>query len=359
MLFRKGRKALSSRSAHGPRIMTPSMRPIARLIGTFALLALPVMASAASFTDITADSPVYAAAEYLKANGILQGYDDGTFRPDQPVNRAEVIKVIVLNRVSLNDLQTASGTSANFRDVTTDQWFAPYVAQAYSKLRIIDGPPTTYTFAPDRPVTRAEFLKMLLLAYEADPVSSYGELTYPLSQDTTDNATWFYPYIRYALTASVITPQDEKLEPGEQLTRGDIAQMLYRFLLYREGKRTQTLLSVTENETTNALRFLETDATDNAAHAAARAILASRGALFSQPNDNTVKSAVKTAEAIMTLVKATNALQSGDKAKALDASSTAWHLGEKAKSFSSAFDAIIKQIQSAAAKVADAARTTN
>ena len=332
------------------------MKRFARIVGMLTLLGLPSLALAAqqSFSDLPVNSPVYAAAEYLKANGILQGYEDGTFRPDRPVNRAEVMKAIVLQRVSMSDLEkTGSGTS--FSDVKSDAWFAPYVEQAYVRLRIIDGPPKTRTFMPQRPVTRAEFLKMLLLAYDVDPLSSYGELTFPLADDVRSADEWYYPYARYALTSSMLTPKSGMLEPGKELTRGDIADMLYRFLLYREGKRTQTLLSVTENETLTALRLIETDALDGAEQAAARAILASRGALSSQPSDGAVKSSVKTAEAAMALVNARRAALADDKQKAIDQASTAWHLGAKARTFSSAFEALVTQIQSSATKIADVA----
>jgi hypothetical protein len=333
------------------------MRFIPRIAGTLLLLALPGLAAAAqqSFTDLPADNPRFSAAEYLKAHGILQGYEDGTFRPDQPVNRAEVTKVIVLQRASLADLSGANDASV-FRDIKDTDWFAPYVQQAYGALRIIDGPPKTYYFQPNRTVTRGEFLKMLLLAYETDPSASYGEITLALSADTQDSGEWFYPYVRYAYTASMLQAENDHLNPAEQLTRGDIADMLYRFLLYREGKRTQTLLSMTENETLTTVRMIENEALDNAAHAAARAVLASRGALTSQPDDATVKGSVKIAEAAVSLVQAARSASMGDTAKALAQASTAWHLGEKAKGFSSTVNALAKQVQDAASQIADSAR---
>lgn len=331
------------------------MRSLLRAIGSALLLALPAVGFAAqqSFTDVPANHPSFAAAEYLKAQGVLQGYEDGTFRPDATVNRAELMKVIVLQRISLADITTADGKDV-FSDVPADAWFAPYVNQAFTTLHIIDGPPESRTFSPDRAVTRAEFLKMLLLSYDTDPTGSYGEITAPLADDVTTSTDWYYPYVRYALTASMLTPVNGELEPGKTLTRGDIAHMLYRFLLYREGKQTQTLLSTTENETLTALRMLESGAPDKAGYAAARAMLASRGALSSNPNDASVKSAVKTAEATMALVQAT---QAKEPQTVIERAGTAWHLGEKAKSFSSSFDALVKQVQGSATQAADSART--
>lgn len=329
-----------------------------RLLGSLGLLLAPTVALAAapSFTDVPTNHPAFAAAEYLKTKDILQGYDDGTFRPDQPVNRAEVMKIIVRQRVQFSPETLAQTGSSVFSDVPGAAWFFHYVDHALASLRIIDGPPKTDRFYPGRNVTRAEFLKMLFLAYEIDPVTSYGEITYPLADDVTDSTQWYYPYVRYALTASMLTAKNGTLQPGQELTRADIADMLYRFLLYREGKRTQTLLSVMENETLNTLRLIDTAAFDAAEASAARAMLAARGALSVQPENSTVKGSVKTAEAAMALVQSGRSSEAGDTPKAVEYASTAWHLGAKAKEFSLSLNALADHVQTTATKMADQAR---
>jgi hypothetical protein len=330
------------------------MRRFGFLLGS-ALLCLPAGALAAqSFSDVGPANPHYTAIEFLQENGILTGYPDGTFRPDQTVNRAEVMKIIVGNSA---DALTGSGSS--FKDVPATAWYSPYVETAYTQLRIIDGPPVTTFFRPERAVTRAEFLKMLLLAYDTDPVASYGEITYPLSPDTASAQDWYYPYLRYGVSAAMVETDDGLLNPAEQLKRADIAEILYRFLLYREGKQTQTLLSAVENDVLSALLLVNDADVDPAHYAAARAILAARGALSSRPDDATVKAAVKTAEGTMALIDSADALQSGKKDKAIDGANTAWHLGGKAMEFSSALKQLDLQLQNAATKLADEARTGN
>lgn len=67
-------------------------------------------------------------APYVQAardTGILQGYIDGTFRPNQAVNRAESLKII-LEAAKLS----ATDADANFEDVDKNAWFAKYVAYA-------------------------------------------------------------------------------------------------------------------------------------------------------------------------------------------------------------------------------------
>ncbi len=324
-----------------------------RLIGTLGLLALPVAAIAAqpSFSDVPVESPSYAAVEELKERGILNGYTDGTFKLDQTVNRAEMIKIIVSNRVGTGSV---SGT-AGFRDVPADSWYAPYVANAV-ELGLIDAPEKQAFFRPEDPVTRVETLKMLLSSYEIDAASNYSEITYPLGSDASDSTTWFYPYLRYGLTASAVQAEGGKLFPDAAMTRGATADLLYRFLLYREGKQTQTLLSSTENDVLNTLQLINSGVNDVARQSAARAILTARGALSSRPDDAVAKAAVKTAEGAMALTDGAMAIANGDAQEAISDASTAWHLGSKAMEFSTSLKPLVLQMQAAATKMADTAR---
>lgn len=50
---------------------------------------------AGTFPDVPADYKNYQAIEYLSSKGIIKGYDDGTFAPEKLVNRAEAVKIIV------------------------------------------------------------------------------------------------------------------------------------------------------------------------------------------------------------------------------------------------------------------------
>lgn len=88
---------------------------------------------------------------------IVSGYEDGTFRPDEPITRAEALKIILKAKgVTVSGGQSVSDY---FLDVSANDWFASYVAYAY-KNGIITGY-SDGTFRPNAPVTRAEFAKMV------------------------------------------------------------------------------------------------------------------------------------------------------------------------------------------------------
>ena len=310
---------------------------------------------AQSFSDVSPDHWAFVAVEYLKNNGIINGYNDGTFQPDQEVNRAEAAKIIVAPLISKDEL--AAFTGSVFSDVPKGAWFMPYVEAGRQKLSIIDGPPKKTAFLVENPVAKAEFLKMLLLAHKTDPVGSYSEIRLPLSSDVINPDEWYYPYIRYAIASSMtMIGSDGLLRPDKTLSRGEVAVLTHRLLMYKEGRRTQALLSETESEIVILLRLLDANEVTQSEYASARALIAARGSLSSHPDSSIVKAALKTAEGFRMLVKAYRAGLEQRYQEAVDHSKEAWDLAAQAISFNSSIRNIAEQMQQIAEKMANDAR---
>ncbi|MGE5417766.1 MAG: S-layer homology domain-containing protein, partial [Acidobacteriota bacterium] len=118
-----------------------------------------------SFTDVPND---YWAKDAIKAmvdRGILSGYTDGSFKPDQEITRAEFARIMV---VSLR-LPLKTSAKASFQDVSTSSWAYPYVETAKYYLtgfRYTDGD----YFEPNSPAVREDMAVALVkaLGYAAD-----------------------------------------------------------------------------------------------------------------------------------------------------------------------------------------------
>ena len=319
------------------------------------LLALPALAHAQSFKDVPADHPVYAAVEYLKEQGIIAGYSDGTFKPDKGVNRAEAIKIIVAPLVDAASL--AQITSSPFSDVKLGDWFLRFV-EAARQNSIIDGPPNKPAFNGGNPVLKAEFIKMLEIAHRSNPTETLSEIRLPLSPDVAKADDWFYPYMRYAIASSMtMIGGDGLLHPDRALTRGDCALILHRFLMYKDGRRTQALLSEAENEIVMILRSLEENDIVNAEYASARGLLAARGAHLSKPDEPIVQGALKISEAFRALVRAYRAGLEKNYQEVTKLSGDAWNLATRAKELAPNLAGISDQVQKIAKGMADSART--
>lgn len=316
---------------------------------------LPVAVQAQSFKDLPADHPVYAAAEYLKEQGIITGYADGTFKPDKTVVRSEAIKLIVAPLVDAAAL--AQVTSSPFSDVKPGDWFLGYV-EAARQNGIIDGPPSKATFNGGNAVLKAEFIKMMELAHKTNPAGTLSEISLPLSPDVADSTQWFYPYMRYAIASSMtMIGGDGMLHPARQLTRGDCALILHRYLMYKQGRRTQALLSEAENEIIVILGSLEANDIVNAEYASARGLLAARGAHLSKPDEPIVQGALKISEAFRALVRGYRSGLNKDYQQVAKLSGDAWNLAARAKELAPNLTGIADQVQTIAKGMADSART--
>ena len=145
--------------------------------------------------------------KWRPSKNILNGYPDKTFRPDSPITRAELVKMALkganvavnenidcANPLNLKECQT------QFEDL--DSWQIPYIVKAF-QLKIINGY-DNFTFKPNVSVTRAEALKIVLLAFHFSPdqLIAAPEKTF---KDVNYQIDWFGKYVAYALNQGIIS----------------------------------------------------------------------------------------------------------------------------------------------------------
>lgn len=332
-----------------PRTFTSAVTVLSLLLTGVAPVA---SAQESPFSDLPATHSAYAAVMYLREKGVLQGYPDGTFKPDKVVTRAEAVKMITAPK----GIDLTSFTTSPFTDVPAGSWFLPYVEIARTKLGIVQGPPTATAFRPADPVKRSEFLKLFLAGNGLDYQGAWKDITSPLATDTA-SADWYYPYMRFAVGSSLIQVDTVgSLMAGTQLTRGQVALIMYRWAMFEQGRRTQALLSEAESEILNVLSMIEAKELDRAGEASNRSILAARGALVSKPDSGVVKGAVKVSEGFGSITSAYKAGMEQRFDDAITLAGQAWQSGEKAKEFAPELAEVVTQMQTVAKTVADSAR---
>ncbi len=172
------------------------------------------------FSDTDMTTLVGQAAASLHALGIIGGYVDGTFKGNRPVNRAEAAKFLLLSRYSASALQDLRN-EGKFWDVLDGQWYTQFIMNAYAK-GLMSGYPDG-SMGPDKNVNTAEFLKMLSLNFALP-----ANLPYSYADVSSDS--WFAPYAGIAVKYNLFPDRKDKLSPGNELTRADVAVALYQYL---------------------------------------------------------------------------------------------------------------------------------
>ncbi len=102
------------------------------------------------FQDIKKNSNYYKSIAALVKAGLFQGYSDGTFKPEQPITRAQLAKILVV----AYQLPEEELDINPFQDINIMKWYAPYV-RTLVKNQITTGTTPT-TFSPNDPVKRGQ-----------------------------------------------------------------------------------------------------------------------------------------------------------------------------------------------------------
>ena len=191
-----------------------NLKKILALVLAFAC-AFTMFAGAASYSD-KADIKASTAVDMLSSLGVIQGYDDGSFKPNTTVTRAQMAKMIftIMNGGNDNANAYASLPTA-FTDLPTAAWAQGYV-RYLQNTGIIAGKSAT-KFAPNDTVTGLEAAKMVLVAagYNAQKAGLTG-------------AAWAQNTMKYGQLNNLFEDVDTDLNAA--LPRQYAAQILYNAL---------------------------------------------------------------------------------------------------------------------------------
>ncbi len=136
------------------------MLNLKKVIASICVLAmvLSTVAFGATYTDVAEDSAYYEAVETLNKLDIVTGFEDGTFKPEDGVTRAEMAALIA--RIQGYGETAKNPANTGFTDVPASHWASGYVANA-AGMGIINGYGDG-TFGPEDPVKYEQAVKMVM-----------------------------------------------------------------------------------------------------------------------------------------------------------------------------------------------------
>lgn len=184
---------------------------LAMVVCMMPLTAFAASSSNTTYSDIAGEK-CEGAVNVLSALGVVNGYEDGTYKPATIVTRAEMAKLII---TALGMDSYATATTSSYTDMTNAKWAVPVVEYA-TNLGIINGYGNG-KFGPNDTVTYEQAATMIVraLGYTTDCSEMNG--TYPAI------------YIQKATALGIFKDVDGN-QYGTGANRGDIAIMLYNAL---------------------------------------------------------------------------------------------------------------------------------
>ncbi|TVQ06540.1 MAG: S-layer homology domain-containing protein [Leptolyngbya sp. DLM2.Bin27] len=206
---------------------TALMLALGLSVGAFApvISAAPVVAQTQTqtqFVDVPANHWARQFITSLAARGVIAGFPDGTFRPDEPVTRAQYAAMV---RVAFNQPSVRGATS--FVDVPPNYWAAAAIRQA-DMMGFLSGYPGNI-FQPDQNIPRAQVLVSLAngLNYTASSQTSLG-----VFRDAASIPGYAVASIAAATERRMVVnyPDVQMLRPNQTATRADVAAFIYQAL---------------------------------------------------------------------------------------------------------------------------------
>jgi hypothetical protein len=203
----------------------PAASPVPAASPAPTVPAAPITAAVTNFPDVPPDYWARPFVDSLMKQGITVGSPDGSFRPDQPVTRAEYAALVQ----KAFDQQEVQG-SMPFTDVAADFWGAGAIDNAVKK-GFIKGYPNG-SFEPNKPITRLEVLLSLVNGLGL-PRPDKPEEVITLFQDSDQIPVWAVPAASTAADSNIVVnyPARDRLNPNQPTTRAEVAALIHQALV--------------------------------------------------------------------------------------------------------------------------------
>jgi len=189
---------------------------LAMVLALVMTLSLAVSANALK-ADEKINEDYAEAVAVLDGMGVFKGYEDGSFKPENKITRAEVATIIYriyTADVAKNDKSGLYATYNKFSDMAGAGWAAGYIGYC-ANAEFVKGYPDG-TFKPSGNITGYEVLAMILRAVGYD---KNGEFT---------GADWALNVAKYAEQLGVLDNVEKTTNLGAPATRELVAELLFR-----------------------------------------------------------------------------------------------------------------------------------
>lgn len=198
---------------------------------TLALFVASSVPSLAFYSDMDSNHWAYKQIKQLSEQGVVIGYPDGTFKPDENVTRAEFASMAIK---ALGQEHTTVAQPVKFNDITKEFWAYDAIQKAIY-FDLISNPEKEGKFRPEDSVSRAESLSIAVNALTTEQISEQKAL-YVLSKvykDYKNIPSWFIiPAGKAEILGMVVCMPTNKdvMDSDRPATRAEVSAILYNMM---------------------------------------------------------------------------------------------------------------------------------
>ncbi|HEY9598117.1 MAG TPA: S-layer homology domain-containing protein, partial [Cyanophyceae cyanobacterium] len=199
--------------------------------------ASPTPAKSVNFSDVPADFWARSYITALAERNIVVGFKDNTFRPNQPVTRAE-FAVLLAKAFE----QKAVAKVPNYKDVPSNFWAAPAIQEA-TRSGFLQGYPKT-VFQPNQHIPRVQTLVALTSGLGLAPSSTPNQGLNNFYQDAAKIPKYATQSVAAATQQGLVVnyPNLKLLNPNQKATRAEVTAMVYQALV--QARKAEAIPSI-------------------------------------------------------------------------------------------------------------------
>lgn len=203
---------------------------------------IQLTSSNTTFSDVPGSHWAYQYIQNLYSKGIVHGYGNGRFGPDNGITKAEVLKM-ALKSANLKNLSSTESQASDcsmedlaadrcgsmiaqllpYRDVPTTHALYPYIYEAYTRGII----KSSAYFYPDQPATRIECLQYIVDAFGQSPAPLAVNQPQAFSDVSNQEER---AYTDSAAANGIISGSNGKFYPNQSVSRAEISKILANML---------------------------------------------------------------------------------------------------------------------------------
>lgn len=217
------------------------------------------------FKDVSRNNWAFEYIGEMQKRGIINGYPDGKYYPDNYVERCEFAKIMV----GAAGLRTGDASGEYFADVKYNDWFYEYVETAKEYLTGYKSFGQNY-FRPNNYALREDIAVALVKLKGYDTKNTDQNILQTMFSDYDSISASAKPYVATAVDRGLVSGYDDGTFKGQDsITRAEAAAMLWRAYQYGNDNKTtevsdnsnnsQTLGDVNNNKTDDTKNDKKTD----------------------------------------------------------------------------------------------------
>lgn len=186
---------------------------------------MPAIPPAKSFTDVPSDYWARGFIDALSSRGIIQGFDDYSFRPNQPVTRAEFAAIL-----EKSFAQNVANNNLTFKDVPANYWATKAIDNSVVS-GFLKGYPGK-SFQPEQKIPKVQVIVALVTGLNLKTPSSPNQIL-SIYKDAKDIPDYARDQVAAATENGIVVnyPDPTVLEPNKEATRAEVTAIIHQALV--------------------------------------------------------------------------------------------------------------------------------